>query len=108
MIRCPHCEKEIKGERVCEHCGKALARSQTVEVRYSDFKVTELLDIKMPGQAPVRQESRETSEGSGTEGETPPNKEPAAKKNSRLVLAAVIFFLAAAAGFVLLKLFTKF
>ncbi len=113
-MKCPHCGKETKGEKACENCGKALMPGGGMEVRYKDFKVTELLDIKMPGQAASPQADREAARESPLAGESAVEREalpvgkPARSKGSRLALAAVIVFLAATAGFILLKLLMKF
>lgn len=107
-MKCPHCGKETKGEKACEHCGKALLPSRGMEVQYKDFKVSELLDIRMPGQAPAPRENAETNERRGTSTESSAGTKKPQKKGSRFALTAVIIFLAAAAGFILLKLLLKF
>jgi hypothetical protein len=107
-MKCAYCGKETKSEKVCGHCGKDLAPLRGVEVQYKDFKITELLDIKMPGQAPPPKESGKTDEGKATGRETLPGKEPGAEKRSRLRLLVAVILLAAVAGFVLLKLLIKF
>ncbi|MGE5300761.1 MAG: hypothetical protein ACM3MB_07330 [Acidobacteriota bacterium] len=77
-----------------------------VEVQYKDFKVTELLDIKMPGQAPSGKEAGKPQVDKRITGDTQ-EKKPA-KKGSRLALAAVLILLGAASGYYLLKLLMKF
>jgi hypothetical protein len=108
MPKCPHCGRETKAEKVCGHCGKDLLSPRGMEVQYKDFKVTELLDIKMPGQAPPRKESGKADAGRDAMKELPAGGNPVGEKRSRFALAAVIIFLAAAAGFFLLKLLMKF
>ena len=107
-MKCPHCGKETKGERVCGQCGKGLLSPGGMEVRYKDFKVTELLDIKMPGQVPPQKEDGKTDEGRDAMKELPAGEKPVGGRGSRFALAAVLIFLAAAAGFFLLKLLMKF
>jgi hypothetical protein len=102
-MKCPHCGKETKNEEACEHCRKALLPLQGMEVRYKDFKLSELLDIKMPSQGPAPQEDRRAEEEKSIE-----RKAAAGGKASRFALVAVIILLAAAAGFFLLKLLLKF
>ena len=113
-MKCPHCGRETKGKETCEHCGKSFAAGGEVEVSYKDFKVTELLDIKMPGRAaPPEPEGKTVGEGTAgakrpVEKKAPPPGKPAGAKKSRLTLVAIALLLAAAAAFVLLKLLTKF
>jgi hypothetical protein len=107
-MKCPHCGKETKSEEACEHCRKALLPVQGMEVRYKDFKLSELLDIKMPGQGPAPQEDRGAEEERSIERKAAAGGRPAGRKASRVVLVAVIILLAAAAGFFLLKLLLKF
>ena len=79
-----------------------------VEVQYKDFKVTELLDIKMPGQTPSGKETGKPQVEKRIPGDTRRQEKKPAKKGSRLALAAVLILLAAACGYYLLKLLMKF
>ena len=79
-----------------------------VEVQYKDFKVTELLDIKMPGQAPSGKEAGKPEGEKRIPGDTRRQEKKPAKKGSRLALVAMLILLAAACGYYLLKLLMKF
>lgn len=79
-----------------------------VEVQYKDFKVTELLDIKMPGQAPSGKEAGKPQVDKRLPGDTRRQEKKPAKKGSRLALVAVLILLAVACGYYLLKLLINF
>jgi uncharacterized membrane protein YvbJ len=49
---CPHCGKETEAGKACDRCGKDLESSKGMEIEYKEFKVSELLDIKMTRQGP--------------------------------------------------------
>jgi len=110
-VKCPHCGKETKVGKACDNCGRDLAPSQGVEVQYKDFKVSELLDIKVGQQSPAG--NRVEKEGPGHEMDGAIKKNPASGKqaagNKRLglVITAVIVILAAIAFF-LVKFGMKF
>ena len=107
LMICPHCKEETKNGKACEKCGKELAHRE-VEVQYKDFKVTELLDIRMPGQAPAGKEGGNPQTDKKTHVETPKREKQPAEKRSHLVLVAVFFLLAVAVGYYLLKMLMKF
>lgn len=44
--KCPRCGAPLKPDKPCERC----ARTEGVEVEFKDFKISELLDIKMPAR----------------------------------------------------------
>ncbi|MDA8104623.1 MAG: hypothetical protein M0Z71_04520 [Nitrospiraceae bacterium] len=79
-----------------------------VEVQYKDFKVTELLDIKMPGQASSGKEAGKQQEKNRIPGDTQRQENKPANKGSRLALVGALILLAAACGYYLLKLLMKF
>jgi hypothetical protein len=97
VVICPHCGKETRDVKSCENCGKDLAPSQGVEVLYKDFKVSELLDIKLRKQVPAGQETPEPGAGQVKQ----QAKSSAEKKRSGLVVTAVIVAVAIAAFFLL-------
>ena len=103
-MKCPHCGEEIPGGNECKKCGKRILASKEMEVQYKEFKVSELLDIRMPS-------SGLHIEGTGNPEPAPVNedgpnsqakKEPAAKK-THIFTYSVIAILAAIAAFFLLK-----
>ncbi len=99
LMICPHCKEETKNGKACEKCGQELAAHREVEVRYKDFKVTELLDIRMPGQAPVGKEGMDPQVDKKMPVETPRREKQPAGERSHLVLVAVLFLLAVAGGY---------
>jgi hypothetical protein len=100
---CPHCGKETKGGKSCEKCGKELAAPREVEVRYTDFKVSELLDIRMPGKSPVGKETGKPQSGKKIPEESKRRKRQPVKKVSRTALVVILLLLAAAVAYYLLK-----
>jgi len=50
-MNCPHCGAENQVGKVCGSCGKETFPLEEIEVRYKDFKVNEMLDIKIPPQS---------------------------------------------------------
>ncbi len=105
---CPHCGEETKDGKSCEKCGNELTERREMEVRYRDFKVTELLDIRMPGKAPVGTEAANPQTDKNRPGDTRKKEKQSAQKRSRLALVAVLIFFAAVSGYYLLKLLLKF
>jgi hypothetical protein len=108
-MKCPHCGEETQGGKSCEKCGKDLATRREVEVEYKDFKLSELLDIKMPGRTPSENEAGKPQADKGESGDTRRREKQRAKKGgSHLALVAALVLLAAACGFYLLKFLMKF
>jgi hypothetical protein len=107
-MKCPRCGKETAEEKFCSHCGKPLPADQRVEVTYRDFKVTELLDIKMPGQTSAPQESRGPEEERGNKPEAFAGDTLPRKNGKRVAATSILILLAAAAVYLLLKLLLKF
>ena len=100
-MKCPKCGEETEAGQKCGKCGKDTGAFQEMEVEYKDFKVSELLDIKVTPHA---------SEGeSGKKPEPTAEKQPAEKKKISMPLSTfLILVLAAIAGFILLKFLLKF
>jgi hypothetical protein len=107
-MKCPHCGKETAEGNFCSNCGKTLAADQRMEVTYRDFKVSELLDIKMPGQTATSQESRGPAEERERTQEVPSEDARGRRNGKRTAVAAVFILLVAAAVYLLLKLLLKF
>ncbi len=111
-VNCPHCGKVTTGGKTCDSCGRDLTPSQGVEVQYKDFKVSELLDIKVGQQFP--EDKGGIRKGSGHETDGAVKRDPlsgkqlAWKKRFGLVKTIVIVMLAAIALFFLLKSGMKF
>lgn len=101
-MECPHCGEKTGEGKACESCGKDLAPSQGVEVQYKDFKVSELLDIKLRKQVPARQETPKTG---GRQVEK--KAESSENKRSGIVVTAVLISVATAVFF-LLRFLLKF
>jgi hypothetical protein len=83
-----------------------------VEVQYKDFKVSELLDIKVGQQPPAGNGVEKEESGHSKYGAMKKNpasgKQAAGKKRLGLVMTAVIVILAAVALFFLVKFGMKF
>ncbi len=95
-MKCPTCGQEIKTGQKCENCGNTPASSPGMEVEYKDFKVSELLDIKMRKPAPAKKETPKTE----TVGKKHEVRLPAGKKRSWplvtvfiLVIVLILLFL---------------
>ena len=100
-MKCPHCCEDIGAGQACGKCGKDAGSFQEMEVQYKDFKLSELLDIKVTKHVPA--------------GEAVGKPEPAQEKNSEgkkkisiPYFTVLIIVLAAIAGFWLLRLLLKF
>jgi hypothetical protein len=102
-MKCPHCGKETSNGKACESCGKDLVPSKGVEVIYKDFKVSELLDIKLSKQVPAGKERSAPVSGQVKQKALL----PARKRRSGLVVTVVIVA-AAIALFLLLRFLLKF
>ncbi|MDA8079230.1 MAG: hypothetical protein M0Z79_09880 [Nitrospiraceae bacterium] len=107
-MRCPHCEEETAPGKACEKCGGDIGSLSEIEVRYKDFKGSEMLDIKMTRHdSPVKgtpEAGTEREKGSGTIAEA--ERPQAARKGSLLI---IIFMVAAAlSAFFLLRFLFKF
>lgn len=111
-MKCPHCGKETKVGKACDNCGRGLAPSQGMEVQYKDFKVSELLDIKVGQQSPSGNMVKKEGSGHKIDRETKnypaSGMQAAGKKRLGLGMTAVIVILAAIALFFLLKFGIKF
>ncbi len=89
--------------KTCGNCGRDFAPSQGVEISYKDFKVSELLDIKLSKQVPARQETAKAGDGQVKK----EAKSPAAKKRSGVIVTAVLISVATAVFF-LMRFLLKF
>jgi hypothetical protein len=106
FMECPCCGEEITTGNKCKKCGKGNLPSKEMEVQYKEFKVSELLEIRMPSPAPQGEGMKNpepapaSEDGSIRTGKA--EEKPAAKK-SHIFMFAIIALLAALAGFCLLK-----
>jgi ribosomal protein L32 len=103
---CPCCGEEIRSGRECEKCGKGAVASKKMEVQYKDFKVSELLDIKMTSHVPSRDGIEKPEpmpeKGVGSNRAAQTGKRPSAQK-ALLIVTAFIAVFAVVAGFYLLR-----
>ncbi len=111
-VKCPNCGKETTGGKTCDKCGRDIMPSQGVEVQFKDFKVSELLDIKVGQQFPkgkggLRKGSENETKGA-VKKDPLPGRQPTLKKRFGLVMTIVIVMLAAIALFFLIKSGMKF
>jgi hypothetical protein len=98
-MRCPQCGKETGPGKACERCVEDLPPQKEVEVEYKEFKISELLDIRMaknsrPAQAgekakPLLSKGTKPVKASRTE-------EKSGKKMSFIVIMTVIIVVLAA------------
>ncbi len=111
-MKCPHCGKETKVGKACDNCGRGLAPSQGVEIQYKDFKVSELLDIKVGKKSPTGNMVENKRAGHDIDGEakkdTASEKQATGKNRLGLMMTAAIVILAAIVVFFLLKFAIKF
>jgi hypothetical protein len=105
-MECPHCREEIPEGEECPKCREGGVPPQEMEIQYKEFKVSELLDIRMASHAPTRERMKppEPMPGKvdGSNRAAHASKEPSGKK-VLLVVTAVIALLAAAAGIYMLR-----
>jgi hypothetical protein len=112
-MECPRCGEEMAAGKECQNqkCGKGALPAKEMEVQYKEFKVSELLDIRMTSPPPsgAEGEKPEYAQGKADGSVRPahPNKGPSARKMP-LVLAAFIALLAVVAGFYLLRFLFHF
>ena len=106
-MECPHCGEEIRKGEECKRCAKKVVPSKEMEVQYKEFKVSELLDIRMTSPVSPREgmKNHEPAPGNkdGLNRACQGEKEQKTKQSHILVLA-IIAFLAAVVVFYLLKL----
>ena len=105
-MECPHCGEEISSGNECKKCSRRFVPSEEMEIQYKEFKVSELLDIRMTGTV-SRKEGRKGLEpapgnrdGSGRAGQIERNP---AEKKPPIVVFPIIAFIGAVVGFYLLN-----
>lgn len=110
-MECPLCGEEITAGKECQKCGKRHLPSKEMEVQYKEFKVSELLDIRMtsplPSKTQIKKPGHAQGKADGSIRPAHPNKRPSGKK-ALLVMTAVIAILAVVAGFYLLRFLFNF
>lgn len=105
-MRCPHCGKETSPGKTCGICGKALPQKE-VEVEYKEFRISEMLDIRMAkgGGAgrPARRAEGPSGRAAGT-GKASQKDSSGRRRTSAVVITTIILIiLAAIAGIYLYK-----
>ncbi len=94
-MKCPECGKEISSGKVCDKCGDAV-QPHGVEVEYKEFKISELLDIRMARKAgTVRAGRKDEKAPPLSRKETraikaPGTEEKSGQKTSLIVIMALI------------------
>jgi len=111
-MKCPHCSEETQAGKVCERCGKDLEPHKGMEIEYKEFKVSELLDIKMTkpgpaGQTMKKPADRQEKRNSFRKDPSTHRRKPG-KMTAGWAAAAVIITLALIAGYYLLRFLFKF
>ena len=103
---CPECGEETESGMACAKCGMGAVPPKAVEIEYKDFKISELLDIKMSRNASPRKPARNRGPAMAEAGARE-NALPVWQRTSRArafkVVTGVIVVLALIAGFYLLK-----
>ncbi|MEJ2697481.1 MAG: hypothetical protein P8013_12640 [Candidatus Sulfobium sp.] len=98
-MKCPRCGEETSPGKTCEGCGEVLPVRKEVEVEYKEFRISELLDIKMSERAGADR-SQTGDEHSGRRDTEPPTVSPAktkaARRKSLIVIMTVVVFVVAA------------
>lgn len=106
-MNCPHCGAEYQAGKVCGSCGKETVPLKEIEVRYKDFRVNEMLDIKIvPRSLPPQKatQPRITGNRETMGGEMPlPDKKPVSGGLSYAVITAVIITLVMILGFLAIR-----
>jgi ribosomal protein L32 len=106
-MECPHCGEEMRRGEECKKCGKEVVPSNEMEVQYKEFKVSELLDIRMTSPVSTKEgmKNHEPAPGNKDGLHTAGQGEKEQKtRQSHILVLAIIAFLAAVAVFYLLKL----
>jgi len=105
-MECPHCGEKITVGKECQECGKGVLHPKEMEIQYKEFKVSELLDIRMTSHVPslegMKKPEPAPEGGNGTTRPAQASKKPSGRR-ALLVVTAVIVLLAAVAGFYLLR-----
>lgn len=106
-MRCPHCGEEISPGKTCSRCGKTLPPQKEVEVEYKEFRISEMLDIKMPKSGGARRAARKAEPSprrtAGT-GNALRKDDSGGRKTSAVIITTIILIiLAAIAGIYLYK-----
>ena len=108
-MKCPECGAEIGSGRTCEKCGKEVLPPKGLEVEYKEFRISELLDIKMTGRVssgkPVKRQAAAEERGGGVEKAIPSERKLSGKK--LIAVAAAIVIIATITGFYLLRFLMK-
>jgi hypothetical protein len=101
-MKCPRCGEETSPGKTCEGCGEVLPVPKEVEVEYKEFRISELLDIKMSERAGADR-SETGDEHPGWRDTEPPAVYPAKTEAGRrkslvVIMTFVVFVIAAIAG----------
>jgi len=106
FMECPRCGEEITDGTECKKCRKGAVPPKEMEIQYKEFKISELLDIRMTSHISSGEEIKKSEfvpeKGDGSNRAARASKEPYDKK-TLLVVTVVISLLAVIAGFYLLR-----
>jgi hypothetical protein len=107
LVKCPHCGEEIREGKACEKRGKESVPSNGMEVQYKEFKVSEMLDIKMPVRAtsgkPAHKSETLQEKEAGVKKASSPSEKHSGDKRLVIVIAVVIIIIFVIASLFLLK-----
>jgi ribosomal protein L32 len=108
-MKCPECGKETSPGKVCGKCGKAV-QPREVKVEYKEFKISELLDIRMArNSSPVRSGLKGEKTASLSRKETRAMAAPGTERKSRkktsliAIVTLIIVVITAIVGFYLFE-----
>lgn len=113
-MKCPRCGEETDWGKTCERCGEALPSEKDVEVEYKEFRVTELLDIRMAkkgtgtGQEGEKSETLSGRHAKPLKNDSGTTPEPAKKSFFIVMMVVIIIILSAIAAFRLFRFSSGF
>ena len=108
-MKCPQCGEETPPGKTCGRCGTALPPQKDVEVEYREFRVSEVLDIRMVknGGGTSAGEDALSKEGSA-EDASPAEAKLGGRKSRIFIIAAIVIALVIIGGLYLAGFFEGF
>ncbi len=110
-MKCPYCGEETQAEKACDKCGRDLEPNKGLEIEYKEFKISELLDIKMTKKGPDGQAMKRPAGRQEKRNLFRKDRSTLRRRPGRMTggwAAAAIVIIALIAGFYLLRLLFKF
>lgn len=107
-MKCPQCGEETSPGKACGRCGSVLPHRKDVEVEYREFKVSEVLDIKMVKNGGETSSGEEALPKEGTDVVSGTEAKRAENKSRFFIIAAIVIALAIIGGLYLSGFFEGF